>query len=143
MKNTILNRYNALLTCVLSFLGFTTACDSNNSMVVEYGTPHSTFIVQGTVSSGDDRALENIQVSTIADTVLTDAFGNYEIQQTDVLSDIDIQIQFKDIDGEENGHFETLDTVVQFNDAEFTGGDGSWDNGETEQTLNIELKTKE
>ena len=54
----------------------------------------------------------------------------------------EFNIEFIDIDGAENGEYQSLDTIVEFKDPHFTGGDGDWYAGETSKEFNIQLNPK-
>jgi len=146
VKRHFWRKYNALLTLMLSLLGFSTACESLDEYgapVVEYGVPTATFIVKGKVSSQDHAAVPNIRVAMGGDTTYTDKNGNYEVRQQSAPTDQEIPIEFEDIDGIENGEYSKIDTVAHFENPTFTGREGNWDMGETEQELNIKIDTKE
>jgi hypothetical protein len=89
---------------------------------MEYGTPSAKFIVKGKVeSSVTNQPIQNIRV--------------YPEAQT-------FPIRFHDIDGNLQGEFNNLDTVVEFKNPQFTNGDGHWYKGETSKEFNIQLKPK-
>jgi putative lipoprotein (rSAM/lipoprotein system) len=148
MKRTLLKKYNTLLSFLLSILGFGAACSLSGCeygpLVVEYGTPHATFKVNGTVRSEvTSDHLPGIRVVMGTDTAFTDEQGSYQVRAIDFPKDQAFLVDFKDIDGETNGEYEPLDTIVEFIDPEFTGGSGAWDQGETEKEVNVKLKDKE
>jgi putative lipoprotein (rSAM/lipoprotein system) len=140
MKIKILKTYNVLIAGLLAILGFTTACDSKD----EYGTPSAKFIVNGIVkSSGSDQPIENIRVTMKGDTSYTDANGKYQVvDKWGFPSDQTNNIKFQDIDGAVNGEFYDLDTIVEFKDPTFTGGDGHWYSGETSKDFDTKLTHK-
>ncbi|MCG8410447.1 MAG: radical SAM-associated putative lipoprotein [Bacteroidales bacterium] len=138
MKIKLLKTYNILITGLLSILGFAIACDSMD----EYGTPTAKFIVNGKVkSSKTNQPIENIRVSMLYDTTYTDKNGAYQVVETGEIHNI-YNIEFKDIDGETNGEFNNLDTVIEFKNPKFTGGDGNWYKGETSKEYDIKLTPK-
>ncbi len=142
LNTLFLKKWNALIGVILTLLGFSTACDDKESPV-EYGTPHATFIVNGNVKDEvTNENIKNIRVVLNTDTTYTDETGNYKVSYTDFPADQSFIIEFDDIDGTDNGEYEALDSTVEFNDSEYTGGSG-WYSGETEQELNVALKTKE
>lgn len=136
-----LKTYNAIIAVVLTLLGFASSCILFGC---EYGTPSAKFIVKGKVESAEDnKAIQNIRVVMLGDSVTTDINGNYEV--TDKYSfpkDQTYNIKFKDIDNALNGEFENLDTIVEFKDPIFKNGDGDWYRGETEKEFNIKLDPK-
>jgi putative lipoprotein (rSAM/lipoprotein system) len=146
VKRHFFRKYNALITLIISILGFSTACESLDEYgapAVEYGAPTATFIVKGKVSSNNNNLIPNIRVSMGTDTAYSDASGNYEVRQQYSPTDIEFPIKFEDVDGVENGEFNSVDTVAKFENPTFTGGDGNWDMGETESQLDIKMDDKE
>lgn len=77
------------------------------------------------------------------DTAYTDDLGNYSVQVQDFPQKQDFLMVFKDIDGEQNGSYLALDTIIKFTDPEFTNPEGSWYSGETSKELNISLKKED
>lgn len=156
LKTGLLINWNRLLRIFMSILGFsagtglTISCDSWNGRV-EYGTPSAKFIVNGQVKSEQTTtAVPNIRVvmseesgETAPDTTYTDASGNYSVDITAFPGDKNFILKFEDIDGTTNGSFENLESEVDFTDPKYTNGSGNWYEGETSQTLNVNLKTKE
>lgn len=148
MKTSIFKRFNGLISFLLSILGFGAACSLSSceygTPAVEYGTPYATFKVKGNVQSEmTSDSIPNIRVVMGYDTTFTDESGNYQISNTDFPDDQTFLVEYKDIDGETNGDYQPLDTIVEFVDPEFSGGTGNWDSGETEKEVNVKLKDKE
>ncbi|MFH0757508.1 MAG: radical SAM-associated putative lipoprotein [Bacteroidota bacterium] len=148
MKRLLLKKYNTLITCLLSILGFGAACSLNGCeygpLPVEYGTPHATFKVNGSVRSEVTSGnLPNIRVVMGEDTAYTDEQGNYQVGTMDFPQDQTFLLEFNDIDGEANGAYQPLDTIADFIDPDFAGGTGGWDQGEVEKEINVRLKDKE
>ena len=148
IKAFLFKKSNSLISYLLTILGFGAVCTFNGCMygdpVVEYGTPVATFKVNGNVKSEATYTdLPNIRVVMGYDTTFTDESGNYQISNEEFPENQTFLLEFKDIDGESNGEFQPLDTIVEFIDPKFSGGTGSWDNGETEKEVNVNLKDKE
>ncbi len=146
VKRYFFRKYNALITLILSILGFSTACESLDEYgapVVEYGAPTATFIVKGKVSSNDNNSIPNIRVSMGVDTAYSDKNGNYEVSQQYSPTDAKFRMKFEDVDGVDNGEYSSVDTVARFENPAFTGGDGNWNKGETESQLDIKMDDKE
>lgn len=148
-RNKLLTRYNAFIAAVMALLGFSTACDRFPRM--EYGTPHASFKVKGKVTSAEsNNPVSNLKISIQTDSLsmqldsaYSDSNGNYEV--TDEFGfpiSHSYLIHFRDVDGTANGEFQNLDTVVEFKDPVYTGGDKHWDNGETTKEFNVVLKPK-
>ena len=135
-----LKSYNAFIAGILSLIGFTSCGDSP----VEYGTPHAKFIVNGKVTSSETHApIKNIQVTMQGDTTLTDENGNFTVlDDSGFPTNQTYAIRFQDVDNELNGSYEDRDTIVEFVDPEFSGGDSHWDSGETSQKFDVDLSPK-
>jgi putative lipoprotein (rSAM/lipoprotein system) len=140
VKNKILRTYNVILVGLLSILGFASSCESR----MEYGTPSAKFIVNGKVTSAEtNQPIENIRVAMQGDTSFTDSNGVYQvIDKWGFPSDQIYNILFHDIDGETNIEFTDLDTIVEFKDPKFSGGDGDWYSGETSKDFDVKLTPK-
>ncbi len=85
-----------------------------------------------------------MQVDSITSTdTYTDVNGAYQVvDESGLPNDHTYIIEFKDIDGEINGKFSDLDTIVEFKDPIFTGGDGDWYSGETSKEFDVKLTPK-
>jgi len=140
MKIKILKTYNVLIAGLLAILGFATACNSKD----EYGTPSAKFIVNGKVKSSEtDQPIENVRVTVQGDTAYTNASGGYQVvDKWGFPTDQTYIIEFKDIDGELNGEFSDLDTIVEFKDPKFSDGNGDWYSGETSKEFDVKLTPK-
>lgn len=132
--------YNTILGAIMVLLGFTN-CSKIIDPKDEYGTPSATYKVLGQVTDkSSNRALPNIRVVMMYDSTLTDSEGNYEVVGGGFPGDQTFLVQFKDIDGVENGGtMQQVDTLLVFVDPEYTGGDGSWYQGEASIEFNIKL----
>lgn len=148
MKHKLLEKQNKLIGIILSILGIGGAltfggCEYGvGPNTMEYGVPSATFKVQGKVSSEANSKIKGIRVIMQSDTAHTDAEGNFQVQTNDFPGDKDFNIEFDDTDGELNGAFQPLDTIVSFVNPEFVNPEGSWYQGETSKELNVKLKAK-
>jgi putative lipoprotein (rSAM/lipoprotein system) len=138
MKTKFIKTENAVITGLLAFLGF--SCDFGGN-VAEYGVPCADFIVLGKVSDKKtEQPIENIQVSTYEwNKTFTDENGNYEVKTNDFPKDQTFLVKFRDITEKYND----LDTLIEFKDPKFTGGDKKWYNGKTSKTVDIQLTPKD
>lgn len=117
----------------MGLMGFVASCIPGP---VEYGMPHANFKIKGAVqSSTTSLYIPDIVVYMGIDSTRTDAQGNFEISQMAFPSDETFAVRLKDVDGSVNGRFIDIDTTITFEDPEFTGGDGDWYFGETEQAI--------
>lgn len=148
IKISFFKKYNAVLNFFVTILGFGAACSFSSCMygdpTVEYGTPYATFKVKGSVKSEiTSNAIPNIRVVMRNDTAYTDASGNYQVSNEEFPEDQVFELKFEDIDGETNGVYQPLDTIVEFTDPEFSGSSDDWYSGDTEKEIDIKLKNKD
>ncbi len=152
MKRKLLEKHNKLIVFLLSILGIGGACTFSGceyGSPVEYGSPHATFKVHGKVSNENDAAIPGIRVRLwmdegkyYADSAFTNSEGLYNVQIDDFPEEQNYEMEVDDIDGESNGSFNSLDTIVSFVNPEFENGGDSWYSGETSKEFNIKLKEK-
>jgi putative lipoprotein (rSAM/lipoprotein system) len=129
----------------MSLLGFGSSFTFHGCEIVspvEYGTPHATFKVTGSVTNSKNTEIKNIQVSMMYDTTYTGEDGKYMVEANDFPTTDTFRIHFYDADGDKNGNYQNLDTLISFKDLSFQNGDGSWYEGEKTKELNIKLKEK-
>ena len=107
---------------------------------MEYGTPHATFSIQGTVSSESNIMIPGIRVVMERDTVHTDMNGNYLVRTGGFPIEPAFLVEYLDVDGSNNNSYQASDTLVSFKEAKFEGGDDSWYSGEATIDVNIVLK---
>ena len=90
--------YNAVLTALLSMLGFSCSLDEPDeygSTPVEYGTPHADYILKGTVTDEAGTPIKGIKtslkevykddISTYVfsiDSIQTNESGNYQLKNS-------------------------------------------------------------
>ena len=126
----------------MAMLGFAASCDSIGPQAM-YGTPTAKYIVNGKVtSSSSGQEIENIKIKLRRDSTKTDSQGNYQIETGEFPDGETFNIEFIDADSTDNGEYQSLDTIVEFKDPHFIGGDGDWYAGETSKEFNIKLHPK-
>lgn len=153
MKKSILETSNRIYGIIIGLLGFSLGCqscgqqaDMYGSPTVEYGTPMATYIFSGKVTNADKAPIEGIEI-TVKDAKnpvnqLTDKSGSYKLEYTDYPK-ANVEITYKDIDGAKNGgEFEEYTEKIGLKDADFTGGSGSWYEGEVKKSINIVMEEK-
>ena len=137
------NIFKAIGAAILSLLGFN-SCDIIGNIVApvcEYGCPHAEFKVVGTVKDADGNPIPGIQVKS--DVIWTDDLktaqdGSYAIEGEGFPTET-LQLTFEDVDGEENGgKFKTLEAEATLKQTQT--GDGKWDNGSYEGSLDVTLE---
>jgi len=148
-KHSLFSLFNKISLLIISILGF--ACDPDD-IRVEYGCPNADFKINGTVvNEVTNTKISNIRVILSdtqngiynRDTVYTNEYGGFEVRVNESPSTTSLMLSFDDIDGQVNGQFQSLDSIVEFNDPTFEGGDGSWYYGETSKEVNVKLTPEE
>ena len=155
MKTKIYRLYGAVLSVLLSVLGFSSC--SKEEMMEEYGSPHADFIMQGTVTDEQGNIINGILVSAedyqdISDgrhwynlaSKKTDYYGEYYLYFENVLGSKYTKLIVQDVDGEANGGEFASDTLdIDYESAEqIKKSDGNWYEGTFRITQNIQLKKK-
>lgn len=117
---------NKLLWMLLALLGFAPSCiDSENDdpdpYICEYGTPSASFSVKGKVTDDEQVPIPGIQVKLGEDylgseEVFTDENGEFAFVKAFAHSipKTPVPLIFTDVDGEENGLFDSVSVDVQF-----------------------------
>ena len=142
MKLKIAKTYNRFIAFLLWLLGIGSTAALNGCIGgYEYGSPHADFKINGMVTNQDNEKIPGIKVKVDYDSTYTDSDGKYNISVEAFPKDQNFYIQFSDIDGGENGNYQTLDTVVVFVDPEFKNGEG-WYEGETSKEFDVKLKAE-
>ena len=151
--------YNAVLTALLSMLGFSCSLDEPEEygpIVLEYGVPHADYIVKGTVTDETGTPIQGIKTSIKGffpgaekvyveglDSIQTDASGQYQLKYMGMPHKY-LKLIVEDIDGEANGGEFLSDTLdIDFDKAEKAkDGDGHWYKGVYNIPQDVKLKKK-
>ena len=160
MKVKFYRWYNAVLTVLLSMLGYGCSSDEPMDMYgtpVEYGAPHADYIVKGLVTDEAESPVQGIktflkqvdktEAGTIIfgmDSIQTNETGGYQLEYTG-LPQPGIKLIVEDVDGEANGGeflSDTLD-VDLIKAVQTKEGDGRWYGGVYEITQDVKLKKKQ
>lgn len=164
MKKKVYKVMNLLLGSVVTMLGFESCGDDNpfgGGDIVEYGTPHATYRVVGTVTDENGKPIEGIKVKMIEDYTYyeggeviekgegqTNSKGNYSTEESVFgrLADYE-KVVFIDEDGEANGGKFASDTLLlkdlpSKKYANAPKGD-YWSSGSFELTAEVKLKPEE
>ena len=165
-KKTIIRGINWILASIISMLGFV-GCEKVG--VEEYGTPHADYTIKGAVvDKTTGKPITGIRVGyspkywAIAEYgviptpytpkahVLTDAKGEFKLTSQFDVGEYQLvngnpilPVYIEDIDGEENGLFQSEYLQVDFIDAEHSGKPKGWHDGEYTVTVNVELTNAE
>ena len=149
--HSILKGFNWILAGLLSLLGFSvTSCGATD----EYGSPYAEYELKGKVTNMNGDPIQGIELNYggIYNNVLFSSYisemykspqtqkdGSYDIKFEDSPMGI-VRIIAKDIDGPENGSFETDSIDVKIEGFE---GSKSWFRGKAEVNIpDIKLKEK-
>ena len=159
MKVRFYRWYNAVLTALLSMLGYGCSSDEPDmygTPVMEYGVPYATYMVEGTVTDEANNPIQGIKTSIkgifpngdkvyvdAVDSVLSDASGKYQLRYRG-MDRPDYKLTVEDTDGEANGGEFLSDTLdIDFGRAvKVKNGDGAWNGGEYMIQQPVRLKKK-
>jgi putative lipoprotein (rSAM/lipoprotein system) len=151
MRIKLLQGGNRIIAFFLTLLGFTYSC-KDSYMADMYGSPYAEYIVNGkVVSERDNSSIKGIQIrissshgknTSNTEALSSDTNGNYSVMYTEYGID-QINLSFEDVDGPENGSFQSVDTLMTFSKSDLSGKVGSWFMGSSEKILNIKLKQKQ
>ena len=150
MKTRVVSFYAKVLSFLLMLFGFQ-SCDTG---MAEYGTPSATFKVKGKVQDNDTKEpVKNIRAVLVrvqqyessnqkieniyeTDTVYTNNAGEFSTSVTSFPgSNVEFKIKFADVDGTENGEYESKDVEVIFDNPRYEGKSGSWHEGEVTKNV--------
>ena len=162
MKIRFYRWYNAVLTALLSMLGY--GCSSSEEQmdmygtpVLEYGAPHADYIVKGHVADEAYTPIQGIKTSlkqtwqTDAgpyvfgiDSIQTNESGIYQLKSNGIPAG-QTKLIIEDIDGDANGGLFLSDTLdIDYDKAVKTKeGDGRWYGGVYEIIQDVKLKKKQ
>ena len=119
----------------------------------EYGTPEGTYHVKGTVTNSKGAPVAGIgvgQVNTTVDGIVmpdlrfqdtTGADGRYDVGFFAMPGDR-VNVDFVDLDGQENGFYGDTVVAVSASREDFQGGDGEWNYGTADIELDVTLTEK-
>lgn len=159
MKVRFYRWYNAVLTALLSMLGYGCSSDEPDmygTPVAEYGVPYATYMVEGTVTDEANNPIQGIKTSIkgifpngdkvyvdAVDSVLSDASGKYQLRYRG-MDRPEYKLIVEDIDGEANGGEFLSDTLdIEYGKAvKVKNGDGAWNGGEYQIQQAVKLKKK-
>ena len=152
MKHKIFRLYGAVLSVLLTVLGFSSC--SKEELREEYGSPYADYIINGVVTDEEGNEIDGILVSAESYTDYSDGrhwynhaskktvYGEYYLSYRDY--DINTKLIVQDVDGEANGGEFASDTIdIDYESATKTKeGQGIWYGGVYGITKNIQLKKK-
>lgn len=154
MKIKYLKLKNWLLVSLGALLGINLAGCDEEWGTEEYGCPQGTYRVKGTVTDVNGTPLAGIgvgQVYTESGGVVlpdmrfldtTDADGRYQVGFM-AFPDDRVEVNFVDLDGQENGLYRDTTITVSAPQSAFHGGDGNWNYGTAEITQDVVLTPAE
>ena len=136
-----------MLAGILGLLGFA-GCETEGSKT-EYGTPHADYTVKGkVVDKVTKNPIEGIQVkvaygeedkSPSFGPATTDANGDFLMMTEEDYLSGNMVLFVDDIDGEQNGLYNSEELTVNLDDAVQTGKGDGWYKGEYTITKDVEL----
>ena len=153
--------YNAVLTALLSIIGYGCSSSDDPEYICMYGTPHADYQFMGTVTDESGSAVMGIKVSAKnvyrrydsavietygVDSTLTDSKGKYAVEGEAFLGEHILKLIVEDLDGEANGGNFMNDTIdIDLDKAKKVkeaDKDDSWSSGTFAITQDIKLKKK-
>lgn len=145
MKKRFIKASNYALGVLLVSIGFSSCKGGGSGGMSMYGTPTADYEISGKVTDLNNNPIEGINVShPFSFTppgeqkgVITDTDGNYKLNVRAFPGTLELKIE--DIDGVENGEYQTKEIKELFENSDYTEGDGSWYEGKTTRTVNIKL----
>ena len=154
--------YNAVLTALLSIIGYAcSSSDEDDRVVLMYGTPHADYQFMGTVTDESGSPVKGIKVSAKnvyrrydgavvetygVDSTLTDSKGKYAVEGKAFVDEQVLKLIVEDLDGEANGGAFKNDTIdIDFDKAKKVkepDKNDYWSEGTFAITQDIKLKKK-
>jgi len=153
--------YNAVLTALLSIIGYGCSSSDDPEYICMYGTPHADYQFSGTVTDESGSPVKGIKVSAKnvyrrydstlietygVDSTLTDSKGKYAVEGEAFLGEHILKLIVEDLDGEANGGNFMNDTIdIDFDNAKKVkepDKDDYWSDGTFAITQDIKLKKK-
>lgn len=153
--------YNAVLTALLSIIGYGCSSSDDPEYICMYGTPHADYQFMGTVTDESGSPVSGIKVSAKnvyrrydstlietygVDSTLTDSKGKYAVEGEAFLGEHILKLIVEDLDGEANGGNFMNDTIdIDFDNAKKVkepDKDDYWSDGTFAITQDIKLKKK-
>ena len=158
MKVRFYHWYNAVLSALLTMLGFGACTNDGEDTPVEYGTPYSDYIVKGSVTDELGNHLAGIKTSVKAieeiseelppyayglDSTVTDEQGKFLMKTRAFISHPNIKLIVEDTDGPASGG-EFLSDTLALDDLpkQQTESGQRWSSGTFEVDANVKLKRK-
>ena len=140
--------FNKVLMALLAFLGFSSCREDPWE---EYGTPHATYKLIGTVVDEDKHPIQNVQIyeseysyydiqdstvmnlifSKMSEKAKSDEKGNFQVSADCISNQIIVRFMHEG--------YEKIDTVFNYKDEKYVGGKG-WYSGEATKEVNINMK---
>ena len=156
-RRAFIKKMNWALAGILSMLGFV-GCNKTEPLD-EYGTPHADYTVKGAViDKATRKPIKGIRVGygcefcpvpeygvpstpyVLKTHVTTDAKGEFKLTDSFFPEESQkLPVYVDDIDGNNNGLFQSEILQVDFKDAVHSGKQKSWYNGEYTVNINVEL----
>jgi len=155
-RRAFIKRMNGALAGVITMLGFS---DCTMIGMKEYGTPHADYTVKGAVvNKATGKPIEGIRVGygctfcpipeygtmptpfAPKTHVITNAKGEFKLTDSFFPEEFQkLPVYVEDVDGEENGLYQSESLQVDFSKAEHSKKSKSWYKGEYTVTINVEL----
>lgn len=138
---------------MLSLLGFN-SCDIISDMPLEYGTPNANYTVKGKVTDQANKPIPGIEVTIKRSSLPVDHPFNSKILSSDTKGefsneflgefprDIVFTLTFTDIDGAQNGEYNSKQESIEIKTTELKGRSSGWFAGSATKEITVKLDSK-
>lgn len=150
--------YNAVLTALLSILGFSCSVDEPDeygTILMEYGVPYADYLIKGSVTNEAGQPVRGIKTSLKSvfdnenehyvlglDSFETDYSGYYQLKYVGT-KDRSLKLIVEDVDGEAHGGEFLSDTLdIDYENAVKMKEGSNWYEGAYNITQHVTLKKK-
>lgn len=153
MKKRCNKIFGWIISGMLSLLGFS-SCDIIPDMPLEYGTPNANYTVKGKVTDHANKPIQGIEVTIKrsglpvddpfnSKTLASDTKGEFSNEfKGEFPRDIVFTLTFTDIDGVQNGEFNTKQESVEIKSSELKGRSSGWFAGSATKEVTVKLDSK-
>ena len=137
MKIKYLKLKHWMLITLGGLLGFNMAsCDIEAAE--EYGCPMADYHVKGTVTNAEGQPIQGLAGGLGEET--TDSQGKYSVTINGAFPREPYQLDFCDVDSEQNGSYHDTTVTITTADVSLSGGDGHWYEGEGTITKDVVMR---
>lgn len=127
-----------LSTVLAVLVGCGDDTDTDTEPVAEYGMPMAHYDLSGRVlQDGTETGIEGMEVDFHGEEATTAADGSWSLSADTWSCDTACSITARDVDGDTHGAWQ--EATVDFTPTQVEEGDGGWDEGTWEASVDIEV----